>query len=450
MKQPLLTILTMVILVMLSISGKAKEVYQINSATDWKTLLKLQGGDKVLVAPGKMPDVQVKIKVKNTSEEKPVHIVAKEPGKTVFTGITRIILDGNWINMSGFKFTDGGAGHKEGVVKFENRSANCRLTNCSFKDFNQGKKDCSWVFLRGYNHRVDHCSFEGKTSKNATLFIKANHNSKTEKGPKEKRNHRIDHNYFGPRKNIGSNGYECLRIGDSNTQGFNMSCVIENNYFYQTIKAENASEMEVISNKSCGNIYRNNIFEDCDGQLTLRHGQKCLVEGNLFLGTGGKRQSGVRVIGIDHIVRNNFFYNLGGEKLRSALCIMDGKYGDNISNKYEGVENAIIEKNTFLNCTQPINIGECKGPADPPKNITFKDNSIYSNQGKEIFTIEKDVQLTESTGNKAFHAQGKYGNTPPDTKTEKFTIIVDPTKKPFLPQDVKPSFEQTLKTAQKQ
>jgi poly(beta-D-mannuronate) lyase len=72
-----------------------------------------------------------------------VHVSAKTPGMTIFTGLTRFVLDGDWITLSGFVFTDGGPENKEGAVKFDNGSRNCRLTNCSFRDFNQGLQHCA-------------------------------------------------------------------------------------------------------------------------------------------------------------------------------------------------------------------------------------------------------------------------------------------------------------------
>ncbi|MDB4644342.1 hypothetical protein OAF59_01590 [bacterium] len=39
-------------------------------------------------------------------------------------------------------------------------------------------------------------------------------------------------------------------------------------------------------------MYRRNTFESCSGQLTLRHGNECIVEGNYFLGNGISGTSG--------------------------------------------------------------------------------------------------------------------------------------------------------------
>ena len=83
--------------------------------------------------------------------------------------------------------------------------------------------------------------------------------------------HQIDHNYFGPREKLGKNGGETIRVGDSKTAMLTGGCVVEKNLFEKC-----NGETECISNKSCGNIYRDNTFLEVSGTLTLRHGNGCI------------------------------------------------------------------------------------------------------------------------------------------------------------------------------
>ena len=94
-------------------------------------------------------------------------------------------------------------------------------------------------------------------------------------------------------------------------------------------------------------------------------------------------------------------------------CIMDGKYGDDKSNIYEGVENVTIEGNLFKNCLHPVNMGESEGPTDPPRGITFLNNHSVSNEGSPLFTIESDVQFSKIDGNRVYSSTGNYGPLPP-------------------------------------
>ncbi len=67
--------------------------------------------------------------------------------------------------------------------------------------------------------------------------------------------------------------------------------IVENNVFDRC-----DGEVEIISNKSNGNIYRGNLFLRSRGALTLRHGDDTLVEGNVFRGDGKDFTGGIRVI----------------------------------------------------------------------------------------------------------------------------------------------------------
>ena len=113
--------------------------------------------------------------------------------------------------------------------------------------------------------------------------------------------HRVDHNHFGPRPPLGRNGGETIRVGYSHQSMSASGTMVESNLFDRC-----DGEIEIISSKSCDNIYRANTFLDCAGMLTLRHGNRCLVEGNFFLGHHKRGSGGIRVIGDDHVVINNY------------------------------------------------------------------------------------------------------------------------------------------------
>ena len=154
-------------------------------------------------------------------------------------------------------------------------------TNCAITDGNPplAETDTKWVSLYGVDNRVDHCYFAGKRNRGTTLvvWLSARPNR-----------HRIDHNHFGPRPPLGVNGGETIRIGTSDGSMHESLTVVEDNLF----EACNG-EFECVSNKSCGNVYRRNTFRRCTGALTLRHGNRCRIEGNFFLGEGAANAAGV-------------------------------------------------------------------------------------------------------------------------------------------------------------
>ena len=60
--------------------------------------------------------------------------------------------------------------------------------------------------------------------------------------------------------------------------------IVEDNYYEHC-----DGEAEIISNKSCENIYRRNTFVECKGAL-MRHGNRCTAEGNWFFGHGRRHR----------------------------------------------------------------------------------------------------------------------------------------------------------------
>src|SRR6185369_7900970 len=183
---------------------------------------------------------------------------AETAGKVVLSGRSSVTLDGEYLEISGLSMEHGqltGDG-----VKLAGR--NCRLTQSAIVGGNYK----FFVHLFGTSNRVDHCYLAGKTNDSPTLQVevegRANH-------------HRIDANHFGPRPPLGRNGGETMRVGYSHQSMTNSATLVEGNLFDRC-----DGEIEVISNKSCENIYRQNTFLDCAGFLTLRHGNRCRVEGN--------------------------------------------------------------------------------------------------------------------------------------------------------------------------
>jgi poly(beta-D-mannuronate) lyase len=156
----------------------------------------------------------------------------------------------------------------------------------------------------------------------------------------------------------------------------------------------------ILSNKSCENIYRYNTFFNSEGTLTLRHGNRCTVHSNFFLGTGNDRAGGVRIIGEDHLVYNNYFQDLMGTGYRAALPIMNGVPNSPL-NRYFQVKNARVLFNTFVNCFENIVLGA--GESDelslPPKDCLIANNAISTIFSNEIVTVEDEPENLQWQGN---------------------------------------------------
>lgn len=342
----------------------------------------VEPGDRIVLKNGTWENALLKVRAVGT-KEKPITIKAETLGKVVLTGDSRIALSGRYIVVDGLWFQNPtGSESIELRINPKETASDCRITNCAVTDDREesGVKGVSrFVSVYGSRNRVDHCWLEGKTSEGPSLVVWL------EEGREAA--HRFDHNYFGPRPRLGRNGGETMRIGDSRTSMITASCTVEHNLFERC-----DGEAECISNKSCGNVYRYNRFVAVSGALTLRHGNRCRVEKNLFSGEGAKGTGGVRIIGEDHIVKGNWFENLAGDRERSALCLMMG-IPDSPANGYFQVKRASVTGNTFLNCDHNILVG-WKGDKKatlPPVETKITGNWIQTNAG-EAFEILCDVE----------------------------------------------------------
>jgi len=327
-------------------------------------------GDHLLLAEGEWRDVKVLFRAEGTEAE-PITIKAAKPGKSIFTGTSTLNIAGQHLVIEGLLFKDPDAGISDLIMFREDSETlanHCRMTNCAVVNTSQsaGTKVSRWLGLYGAGHRVDHCVFQGKIGKGTTFVVWL--------GDGSEGGHQIDHNYFGPRERLGKNGGETIRIGDSKTSMLKGGCIVEQNLFEKC-----NGEAECISNKSCGNIYRDNSFLEVAGTITLRHGNGCIVERNCFIGNGANGTGGIRLIGEDHIVRGNYLENLTGDTVRSAICFMMG-IPDSPANRYFQVKRARVEGNIIVGCEHPMLIGlsEDKKASLAPVDTVISGNQILS------------------------------------------------------------------------
>ncbi len=335
---------------LLPLAAVAKE-YPVNDLEALHAAVKeSQPGDVILMREGEWEDTVVKFVAQGTAEA-PITLRAAVAGKTILTGKSGLRIGGEHLVVEGLWFKDLNTTSVGDAIEFRLDSKklahHCRLTQCAITlDRSQGSltdDESRWLGLYGSEHRVDHCLIQGKLSAGATMVVWL--------GAEPEGRHRIDHNYFGPREVLGKNGGETIRIGDSETSMRTAACIVESNLFEKC-----NGEVECISNKSCGNLYRENTFLEVSGTLSLRHGNACKVERNVFLGKGAKGTGGIRIIGEDHVVMSNYLEGLAGEDMRSALTFMLGVV-NSPANGYFQVKRARVEKNVVRNCQHPILLG---------------------------------------------------------------------------------------------
>lgn len=222
--------------------------YKVQTVAEFKAHVDaiLKPNDTVLLANGIWQNAELVFKGQGTSTQ-PIVLAAETAGKVYLEGTSSLRLSGSFLVVNGLWFRKGGVGGA--VIEYrasaENIANDCRITNCVIDDYNGSdrSKESTWVQFYGKRNRLDHCYIGGKKNGGVTLAVNLNDERHRDNF------HRIDHNVFGHRQPLGSNGGETIRIGVSTYSLTNSKTIVEDNYFYRC-----SGEVEIISIKSCENI----------------------------------------------------------------------------------------------------------------------------------------------------------------------------------------------------
>lgn len=378
----------LLLLIILSVCIKpatlAAEVLVKNMAELHLAVKNAKAGDVIVMANGTWSNAEILFEGTGTST-KPITLKAKQKGEVIITGKSNLRIAGQYLMVEGLVFKNGYSPTTDLIAfrKDANTLANhCRLSECVIDNFNSTERNNveAWVVLFGKNNRVNHCQFIDKRNQGVTLIVRLDTKESVEN------KHQIDHNYFGFRQNLGSNGGESIRIGVSQNSMMNSQSVVEFNYFDRC-----NGEQEIISNKSNQNTYRFNTFYECQGTLTMRHGNETWVEGNVLIGNGVAHTGGIRVINEKQTVINNYCEGLTGERFRGALTVMNGVPNSPL-NRYVSVKESKVLNNTFVDCTTiELGAGNDNERSQAPQTTLVKDNLFYQTKQAQKFGVYADL-----------------------------------------------------------
>ena len=392
----MIRIAVLIVLMFVTVFCKANSFFVSSNQGLQKILNKVKAGDSVIWKNGVYKDERILFyPTHNGTEKNPITLCAESSGKVVFYGNSQIFLSGDYLVVEGFKYegectlADG-----EPVISFSPESTNkydlpnhCRVNNCAVINYSvseESGKNNNYVAIGGTYNELDHCSFSGKINKGPTVVVNYFENENYIKGSDQAPStyHHIHHNYFGYRT-YSSNGGEHIRVGVSGTSGTKGFNLIEYNYFEET-----KIEAEVISNKSCNNVYRFNTLVGNDGALVLRHGTDCIAYGNYIIGNkNNKLSGGIRIVNPRQLVFNNYIENIEGadRSMKASIVVMSGFEGAGI-NEYYPADKAIVAYNTIVNATGiaiKLSVGNVsKGKSlVAPKDVLFIGNLVHSAPG---------------------------------------------------------------------
>ena len=380
----------------------------VNNITELQNAVSnAEAGTVIELADGTWNDVQISINV-NATQFQPCVIKAQNLGNVFFEGRANISLGGSYIIFEGVIFQNASglissSDRIEPVIEFRDTSnndcVNCTVRNIKIDAYNgttaQEEDIFKWIIIYGEYNEVSYSSFIGKYGVGS--IINDNHNNSTPDYSK------IHHNYFADRIPVGNdvnglNDQDAIRIGVSTTSLSDSFTEVYDNLFNNW-----SGEVEIISNKCGSNKYYNNTFRDYQGTLTLRHGNNTEVFGNYFFGNNNDFSGGVRVIGEDHKVYNNYFEGLryrkpngSGSSTTGGINVMNG-IENSALNEYYQVKNVQIVNNTLVNCDLAIRIGtSLSGATLAPENLTVA-NNIMLDSDINAFEI-----ITAPTGASSF------------------------------------------------
>jgi hypothetical protein len=256
----------------------------------------------------------------------PIRIVAQTVGGVEITGTHgfNVTSPAAYVEIQGFLFT-----HISGRNQIRSGATHIRFT----RNFFECTGDGAYLTIAGHDAQVDRNEFRNKSTLGNMIDVRGS-------GSQIAQRVWIHHNYFHDFTSPGGNGAETIRFGLSGLSLSNGLGVIEHNLFERC-----TGENELISNKSSSNTYRyNTIVDSPGGELTLRHGNDCVVYGNYF-----RNSAGMRIFGDRHQVFSNYLEAAIGINIGNG----DGEVaeGDPLTS-HDRPDNCVITFNTLVNNTR--------------------------------------------------------------------------------------------------
>jgi ribosomal protein L27 len=329
-------------------------------------------GSVIMIQNGTYKDQNVSLDAKGQKGDR-VTITAETPGKVIFCGKSTFIINGCYTTVANLVFKDGGTNKAIKVAGDHNR-----LTSCDISYNSSSVERISQI--DGFNCRVDHCHYHDFDKMGVYIVVSRNENVLNYA--------LIDHNIFENRPELSgeNNGMEAVRIGESATSLSNSRTIIEQNHFEKC-----DGEIEIISVKSCENIIRRNDVINCKGTITLRHGDRNSIVCNKICGENKELSGGIRIIGEDHTVCDNYIENLNGNGVnRVAISFKCGVKNSPI-NRYYQVKRALVDGNVIVNCNNAFAIGCEKKEANlKPIKSVVSNNIIFNDKGTELFSTNSN------------------------------------------------------------
>lgn len=273
----------------------------------------LRAGDRVYLKGGHWDGLITTLTGSMTdaqAESNPAMILACDasynptPGAVIVDGLSALIFQGTGISFCGVTFSELSGMQKAGLyndyggndtiaylIRLHPGSRYMTISHVKFDycgrdtvDYANNDHYGAWIYVHGYHHTIQYCEMWGrdfdpndinvsnpvfrKSFRQATVVI-----YKDDAVDRQYGYHWIHHNYFGPRKipRSGdprlptaadgtlaadlSNGWECIRVGNSTFVEDDFNCTVEKNTFYQAIQSVDYQSVASVTVNSGGSGY---------------------------------------------------------------------------------------------------------------------------------------------------------------------------------------------------
>src|SRR5262249_48135539 len=360
--------------------------FRVSSISDLQSRINSAvAGDLIILTNGVYTTSgAITINRQGTSQH-PIVISADTIGGAKIRGSATFILTSPpaFVTIRGFRLT-----HATGTVQAQAGTSHCRFTRNVFQLTGTGR----YLLVSGDDCEVDHNTLQNKSTTGQMFSIHGPGST----GMAQRT--WVHHNLFQNFSSVGGNGGETLQIGLSGRSLTDAHTVVENNLFVNC-----NGENEMISNKSSANTYRpntypSNTFRDSpSGELTLRHGNHCVVHSNFFLNTAG-----LRFFGDDHQIYSNYFEDCDpGFQIGNG----DGEVANGAPlTSHDRPDRARVSFNTLINNNQSVIMSARTGGLGAT-DLVFGNNIIQTDSG----TI---LSLGGPTPNAMFEGNIVFGSAP--------------------------------------
>jgi len=402
--------------------SKASEVRKITPAP----------GDTVIFRNGTYQNASILATFSGTPEKRTT-FMAETPGSVVLEGKSCIRIKGSHLNVEGFVIHNPSLEITYALL-IDRGTTDVHVRECCvWGDDEVGMSPdirTKWACFYGTHHEMERCSFVGK--RNIGVMVDVCFEANGESPSTEVHNCFFSRPYSLLRGKNQINGQESFRFGNSTYSMHDAKGICRDNWFYMC-----NGEIEIISSKSSGNLYENNLFENCGGELTLRHGNDNVVRGNIFLSDGNRLSGGVRIIGRGHLVEDNYMRGLGGQGAYSAICVVGANPTPKLD-EYWPADDCIVRRNTIVDCRSGIyvNMDNHFGGPVAPKNLRVEKNVLLSLGAKATSVTVNKMDPSEITWKKNVI----YGGA------QEGVLLKESSKAPALP-DVTARAEQIRRSA---